>query len=351
MSVEFITCGMTENDMELFKNIDSRKYLATLPVALISTITLLHYSHPVGNGGLYLIWSEQLSSYWPLPVSTTRYSVINIPFGYPPISFWIVNLVHDLTGVSRIDVMRTTGKIFYIMIWPVYWYWANRETDGKIATTATLIASLSPLIAYRGINISGITSNIGDLLLLVGVVGSSFVFSDDYGKWLCPILITGLAFGLTLLSYPPAAFAFGVWVFFEYLLIDRSVRGFAKGAMIVAIGLILSSVWWVPVVQQHSFVIFQRLFQPSSQATLVRNLIVFFQPRATIRVLPVLALSLPFIGGIYFLSKRSYRLPVIAAALLSTVYLSYGYLVLSLFAATAIWEIVLPQLTRPSLPK
>src|SRR5512135_1835626 len=72
----------------------------------VRLVVILQSNFPINDGGMfYTMTNELVNNGFKLPL-TTAYNLSAIPYTYPPFGFYMVGLVHSITGTSIIQLLR-----------------------------------------------------------------------------------------------------------------------------------------------------------------------------------------------------------------------------------------------------
>jgi hypothetical protein len=199
---------------------------------------------PINDGGLFFNMTNALQQNgFSLP-RFIHYNGLEIPFAYPPLAFYLANLVREALRIPLIEVFRwfpavvTTISIYAVFIL------ADRLLDTRIeAGVAALIYALLPRSITWLIMGGGITRSLGQVFLILTAYNLYRLFSGGERKYLWFSILTS---SLVCLTHPEATIhtiglATLIW-FFK----GRNART-ALHAFIVALGtLAVTALWWFP---------------------------------------------------------------------------------------------------------
>lgn len=230
---------------------------------------------PVLDGGLFYVMARDLQANHFIPPRFTTYNHVNIPYTYPPLGFYVTNLLSIFAPASDNlwIFLYVPALISTICIW-VFYKLAKEMFPDSVASLATLVFALSSRAFFWDAMGGGMTRAFGKLFLLLMVQQALHLFRDIYlngtaiatGKAdlelskqseifkipLKPILWIILFGTGVILSHPAAilhAVLAGVLIFLYY---GRSIRGIISAAWISGGILLLSSPWLVgTILLQH----------------------------------------------------------------------------------------------------
>ncbi|MGA9399607.1 ArnT family glycosyltransferase [Haladaptatus sp.] len=247
----------------------SRPSTATLvwlvPPLLASVIVfaayLLTHPYPAEGGGLYLAMADAIRAHgYRLPARVPHYTPNGIPFGYPPLAFYLVAFIRDGFGVGPLTLTRyLPGLVTVLTVVPVYFLgrevFAGTPDRNRRAGLAALVVAVSPAVFKWHLSAGGIVRAPAFLFTVTGLYVGIRLFREKRLRWAGA---GAVLFGLTCLTHPsyPVFFATSYLVFF--LVFDRSLAGLARGALVAAGGLLLALPWWWGVISVHGVGLFTR---------------------------------------------------------------------------------------------
>lgn len=224
-------------------------YLRLIPAAAAADF-------PVNDGGLFWRMIEELrQNGYRLP-ATTEFNRWGLPFAYPPLGFYLVAALADLTGISSLELLRVVPAVLSWCAIPAFFLLARRLLpDATMAAVATFIFAALPRTWLWFVMGGGITRSLGFLFVLLLLHRVHVMLTDRRMR----DLALAAAFGaLAVASHLESAW-FGVYS--SALLLaayGRSWRGL-RDALLVAAGVaLLAAPWWGTVVATHGLEPFRR---------------------------------------------------------------------------------------------
>ena len=220
---------------------------------LAATLTVRYFQlvqSPVHLGGLFGVASEEVLAHGgSLPSRLPHYTAGGIPFAYPPLSFYVAAGLMVLFNISYESLAIWLPGI-YAVVTPVPLFFLARELTGsdRIAGVACVIFIASSVVqtsVFSGATIVYTTA----LLAAVTGVYSALRYFKDHSKVAFGIALSGWI--IVLASHPTKS----AWVALSYIFLwawyDRSLKGLYSGAVIAAIGFIITAPWWGTVIARH----------------------------------------------------------------------------------------------------
>ncbi|QLG26779.1 hypothetical protein HUG10_04125 [Halorarum halophilum] len=218
--------------------------------ALVYAAYLSTHPLPSYGAGLFHAMAAAVSSHGYLPPETVPgYTADGVPFAYPPLAIYALAVVQDATGVDGLTLARVLpGLVSTLAVVPTY-FLSRALLDTRMqAALATVLAATSPPVLQWHLSAGGVVRAPAYLFLLTGLYAGVLLFGERTRSWLWPA--AGL-FGLTMLTHPLYAAAFGLSYLWLYVALDRTVGGLRDGAIVAGGGVGLASPWLVTVATTH----------------------------------------------------------------------------------------------------
>ncbi len=209
---------------------------------------------PINDGGMfYVMISDLRVNHFLLPAFTS-YNHLNIPFAYPPLSFYIAGLISSL-GISTFNILRWLPPLISTLsIFAFYWMASLMLASRSKASLATMVYALVPRLFSWYVMGGGLSRSFGLLFLLLACASIWALFTQRAPKY---ILLTALFGAGAILSHPETGLHTAAACALIWLFKGRSSRGL-RDASFVALGVLLfTSPWWGTVLFQHGFASFQ----------------------------------------------------------------------------------------------
>jgi len=317
--------------------------------ALVRLFPLLTYSgglsRPLGMGGLYLLFSQEIArGGFALPTSIPYYTQAGLPYAYPPLAFYIEAL-GLLVGFSPFLLVNVLPALFSILTVGAFYLLARSFfSEARQALLATAIYALLPAAFLEHLPGEGLVESLGTLLFIGGVV--LLLRLNRRPDWPSTLLL-GAFIGLNVLASPGGAYGLALsllvlWLFRAGGQRAPCLRLLSAGVL----GLLLSAPYWLTVALRHGLAIFYRTFFQQHA-----DLGAWLLAKSGFAVEQRLALSpwgiLALIGLAICLAHRNWALPLWCLAVYA-IPREFAYLVavpLALLSAWGLGEIV-QALTR-----
>jgi len=222
--------------------------------ASVRLAPLIGESFPINDGALFAQMSVDLrENGFFLPRSTT-YNGLEIPFGYPPLAFYLTAAISTVSGIGVTDVLRWLPSVFATLsivgIYLLAGELLRSRWRGLIAAGAYALMTRSYLWLVVG---GGVTRALGVLLAVMALHQGVLLMRHHDRRY---VIGTALLSGLTVLSHPQAAVFLVVslcvlWLF--HYSVGPSRVSFAQLAVAGVGGLLVATPWIASVVVMHGW--------------------------------------------------------------------------------------------------
>lgn len=259
----------------------------------------------MGYAGLFTQMARQVAEAgFLLPVETPYYGPGGIPFAYPPFGLYLLAAFIKLTG-KYYFFLRWLPPLISLLSIALTFLLSVRlfKSPAVGALTAVLAAASTDLYIAHAWS-AGIVRAPAFVFAILAVYFFSRNLEERSAK---NILLTGLFFGLSILSHLAYALFCAFWIGF-FSLADRNRMRVVRDSVLSALaGLLLASAWVVPVVSRHGWEVFLGAFSSHGGESL------FLLPSARVLLsnlspltsnLPLTALIL--FGGWSLLRRKRY---------------------------------------------
>lgn len=224
---------------------------------------LVTFSHdfPPNDGGLFFNMVQDLSANnLSLPLYTT-YNQANIPFAYPPLGLYVAAILAKL-NVPLIQVFRYLPLLVSTSSILAFYQFAHSYLENELsAAFATIAIALLPEGFQWRIMGGGLTRSLGFLFGLLTLNSAYHLLKETTWK---QITMTGILGAATVLSHPEATFHFALGVLLIMIFFARKRNTFFAMGWSGLITVLITSVWWLPVLEAHSISLIFSLLRASS---------------------------------------------------------------------------------------
>ncbi len=205
-------------------------------------------NRPINDGGMFYIMIQDLvSNHFLIPAFTT-YNHLNIPFAYPPFSFYMGGLL-SLLGIPIIEIIRWIPPfVSTLSILAFYWMASLMLNSKTKATLATMVYALIPRSFSWYVMGGGLSRSFGAFFLILACASTWALYARREPKYIMLIILFGSG---AILSHPETGLHAATACALIWLFKGLNVRSF-RDSLVVALGvMVLTSPWWGSVLYQH----------------------------------------------------------------------------------------------------
>ena len=338
-----------------------REGAAAYRVALLAAVLLgvavrayhvLRNPFPLNDGGLFytMVRDLQANSYR-LPEATS-YNGAGLPFGYPPLAFYLAGILDDITPFSLLTLFRLLPLLATSGTVVAFAFLARDLLKSRVAVVGAVLAfALIPRTYIWLLMGGGLTRSFGLLFALLALHAVYLLYTRGGRRYLFAAILLSAA---TVLSHVETGWflAFSVAIFWAAYGRDR--RGFASSAILAAGTLVLTAPWWGTVIAQQGLAPFAAA-QRAGGSVLTNGATREYVALSLARVVatsepwyPLLG-TLGFVGALVSIATRRYMLVawwVAVAVLDPRAYPTLVQPAVALLAGVALAEVVVPLLWK-----
>lgn len=279
-------------------------FVSILFGAVVRFAPTLMAGSPINDGGMFYVMIEDLKANHFLLPAFTSYNYLDIPFAYPPLSFYVGGSISSL-GISTLNVIRWLPPLVSTLAIPAFYWTASLMLNSRTkASLATLAYALMPRSFSWYVMGGGLSRTFGVFFLLLACASAWSLFAKPAPKY---IFLTILFSAGAVLSHPEAAVHTAASFSLIWLFKGRTARGL-RDAAFVALGVfLLTSLWWGTVIAQHGLAPFQSALNTGGHGTLawLPGLIFDIAEERFVAILTIFGL----LGLIIQLIRRDWFLP------------------------------------------
>ena len=216
---------------------------------------------PLNDGGLFYQMSLDIKQNGYRLPSRTSYNGGEIPFAYPPLSFYIAAALSEIPGFALIDVYRLLPPVVSACV-PVLVYFLLRTLlhSRILAVVAGLVYAVMPGAYEWQIAGGGMSRSFGAALMVATLWQAARMYRASAWR---PVIWTMCSASLTLLTHIGFAFSLAVSAVLMFLYLGRTVGGLLRSAAVAAGGVLVTSPWWFSVVAEHGWAPFEHASRSS----------------------------------------------------------------------------------------
>lgn len=265
------------------------------------------YDFALNDGALFVQMSDAIRSNGYILPETVAYNRTEIPFAYPPLSFYFVAFLTDLFRFNVLDVVRFMPLVFNILSICAFVLLASRWIKDKVILLYTSL--FFPLIprSYEWLIMGGgVTRSVGFFFALIAVYQANrMLLKYDIRQFVyCSLFLS-----LTVLSHLEWGITGVVTVSLLILSKQFSRRGFV---LIIALGatvLITTSPWWMQILIRHGLDPFMAASKTSElEPQKLESIVLILKIFDTQLGIPLSGLAI--IGWLLSVARKDWFLPV-----------------------------------------
>jgi hypothetical protein len=298
---------------------------------------------PLNNGGLYLFFSEIIAqNNFSYPTYIPFYTENGIPFAYPPLLFYLLSLIHQMFHIPLLVLFIYTPTIISIVsIFAFYFLVKELFPEKSLILISTIIFALyPPLISYSAQGLF-LVHGAGAIFFITGLI---LVLRWMKCKDDTLIFFIGILFGLLLLSSPRVAFAYAL-VLLTVAFLNPRKKTLLNVAFIVIIATLISSPWWITVIQNHGITVLLNGFmlrQPTAVFNIFINTYLY-----NIYNYQLSLMAICLLGLFYYILEKEFFFPVLF--LLLVISGGYGVVIIPLIVIIILFSVGLVKVIFPAL--
>jgi hypothetical protein len=305
---------------------------------------------PMNDGGMFYTMIRDLrQNNYVLPAHTT-YNNLNIPYAYPPLSFYLAGFLADVLHVSDLTILLWLPAVINILTLPAFALLANSMLKSRLkAALATLFYMLMPLSMDWFLMGGGLTRGMGQLFLLLTTWGTYQLFSSHSRKYLIVTIMSG---ALVVLCHPESALLAVTCVAILWLFTSRSRQTIFDALLVGATVAILCAPWLFYVLRLHGIAPFINALQTSGNSLFLWTSI--FPFNFTQETGLALLAMLGLIGLFVKLGEKEYLLPawtIIPFFINPRSSARASIIPLAMLAAISLFDVILPAIQGSSTDK
>ena len=301
----------------------SRKSFLALCLALSLTLGLfvripyfLNYDFALNDGALFVQMADAVRLNGYILPATVSYNRTEIPFAYPPISFYFIAFLSDLFKFNILDVVRYMPLVFNILSIGIFILLASQLIKNKLVLLYTSL--FFPLIprSYEWLIMGGgVTRSVGFFFALIAIYqANQLILKHNIKSFIyCTVFMS-----VALLSHLEWGITAIVTISLLILYKKFNKQGIVLIIVLVTTVLVLASPWWVTVLIKHGSAPFLAAsktseWQPLTFANVVSITLKLFDDGLG---LPLSVLAV--IGCLISITRKDWFLPIWLIAIFLT---------------------------------
>lgn len=288
-------------------------------ISLVVAAYHLTHTYPAWSGGLYLETATQISANgYGLPHTIPGYTDGGIPFGYPPLGYYIITIILDLGVAPRTVALWLPSIALASGAVGVTFLGETISGSRRVGLVSAIVYLTSPGLLRGTITAMGMIRGpamvVSTFALAVGIRVfrrelNTRPFSNAEPQSKRVLLGTAIVLFATVAALHPeyAAFAGISYVLF-WLWFDHSMGGLLHGVAVAAGGALLTAPWWITAISRHGIEVFTSAGSTHGGIVQLTWPVALLNPPPT----PLLPLWPAFItlSAIILITRREWFLPV-----------------------------------------
>ncbi|MEN9327507.1 MAG: hypothetical protein RI947_315 [Candidatus Parcubacteria bacterium] len=309
----------------------------------IRVFFVLSADFPLNDGGMfYTMVNDILSNGFRLP-HYASYNHSGIPYAYPFLGFYLTAFISYALHIPVISLIRFLPLLFSVLTIPLVYGIAKILLRSSLfGLGAAIVFAILPRSYEWMIMGGGLTRSLGFVWALASIVTCLVYARHSAQKY---VIYTGICLGLTFMSH----LEMSLFALYSVLLLTTYTTGLKRTLKIyciaVFVGITVSSIWWIPVINTHGIQVFMRAFMTGfwSYSAILPLVFFNFTQEPFINLFAVLAL----LGVWVSLFRKEYLLPVWLSMIFVVNHRSastMATLVVGLLSMNALRFLILPTL-------
>jgi len=271
---------------------------------IVRIFPVLGSKMPMNDGGFFYAMARDIQAEnFRLPIESS-FNLAGIPFAYPPLALYVAALGDVI--VPMLQIVRWVPPILSVLTIIAFFVLSRVILESELqAGLATVAFAMVPAAYELTITGGGLTRSFGFLFSILTLYFSYQLFQTPRWRF---VIFTAVMAALLVLSHPVATIHTLLSVFVFWLFLGRTRQGTLSAIGVAALGLILTSPWWVTVVVRHELTPFLSAMRSGVDR------IVFLMPLLRLNLGNELFLDLimvlAILGLVICLARRQYFFPV-----------------------------------------
>jgi hypothetical protein len=309
---------------------------------------------PLNDGGMFYLMADEIGrAHFRLPMFTA-YNAANIPFAYSPLSFYLAAGLAALTPLSLVDTFRLIPFVCTSLTVWAFVLLARPFLQSRVTLAAAVVAFATVPRSFMWLIMGGgLSRSLGFLFAMLAIHQAHLMYTRRKRE---DVALTTLWCALTLLSHlgtaPFAAFSIALF----FLFYGRHRFGVVASVIVIVGALALSAPWWGLILARHGIGPFLAanatggsIFSDNGTRTQVLSELAHFGVGTAEPLFPIIG-TLALLGVIVSLTPQRVILPLWwleIVTLDARAGSTYSTIPVSMLAAIAFTEVLIPLLRRP----
>jgi hypothetical protein len=225
--------------------------IALVVGTLIRLLPLLQVDFPLNDGGLFYAMVRDLqANQFHLP-PITQYNHASLPFAYPPLAIYLAGGLNSLFGVPLLSLFRWLPLIFNLLCILVFYHFARQlfREPLKAGIAVLAFALLKP--GYEWLIMGGGLTRSPAMLFALLTLDAYLVLLGTKQRRAWWIGAVTICYSLTFLTHIEIGWFTSYSLALLWLFRGRNKRNLLATGVILAGTIILTSLYWFPIVARH----------------------------------------------------------------------------------------------------
>jgi hypothetical protein len=301
---------------------------------------------PINDGGMFYVMIQDLTSNQFVIPAFTSYNHLNIPYAYPPLSFYLGGLL-SLLGIPILEIIRWVPPLVSTLSIIAFYWMASLMLDSKTkATLATMVYALIPRSFSWYVMGGGLSRSFGVLFLILSCASTWALFTRRESKY---IILTMMCGAGAILSHPETGLHAATACALIWIFKGRNIQGFRDSSLVILGVVLLTGPWWGTILFQHGFTPFQSALRTGGNGSISLLLRIRSGINLTEENLFPLAILIGIAGFVLQVVSGNWFLPFWSVFPFFVEWRSataISILPLSILAGSAISDLIIPLLVR-----
>lgn len=320
-------------------------YAVFVGLAVRAYFVFSGHGMPLNDGGLFYSMVEDIrAADYALP-KFTSYNGGDIPFAYPPLTFYLAAFLGDAFGWSVLGILRFLPLVASVLTIPAFFLLARTLLpDRRMVVLATFCFTLAPHAYNWEIAGGGLTRSFGYLFAILAI---HYLYKLTLEPTRRRAAVCATLAAATAMSHLEMA----LFVAITYALIlafyGRRRQAIVYAALVTSSAFLLMAPWLGTVVANHGLDPFVAALHAGSHSPFILVRVLDFD--YSMEPLYPLIASLGLLGVLACLARREYFLPVWLFAVLfldPRKAATEAMVPLTMLGASATFLVLIPQLER-----
>jgi hypothetical protein len=263
---------------------------------------------PLNDGGMFVAMSQDIiDAHYALPTFTS-YNFEGIPFAYPPLAFYLVASVANVTGIDPVALARYVPLMANLTtVVAVAVLARSLLGPGWAAVIAPIVFALVPRSYEWMIMGGGLTRSVGLLFAVLCLIQAREVYAR-------PTVLRGVLCAVLAALALTTHLELGLFALYSLVLMalfyGRSVRALLISFLIGVSVIGLTAPWWATVVSRHGLAPFDAASLTGGWSTLKEQLVTLEQFLTPPRLVLGVPATLAVLGAISCALRGKLFVPV-----------------------------------------